>query len=49
MLELIDGAFCQWWQIMINDEDECVGWFVPEAFGLPAAAAARALDLKPQQ
>jgi hypothetical protein len=47
MLERIDCAFCQWWYLIIYDEDKCVGWFVPAAYGLPIAAAARALDVKP--
>jgi hypothetical protein len=47
MLALMDGLFCPWWQMTLDDEEECVGRFLPAAYGLPAAAAATSLVLKP--
>jgi hypothetical protein len=47
MLALMDGLFCPWWQITLDDEEECVDRFLPAAYGLPAAAAATSLVLKP--
>ena len=47
MLALNDGPFCQWWHMTLDDEEECVARFLPGAYGLPAAAAAGTLVLKP--